>query len=295
MHTYSTMSMSPGKNKEHEEAAETTSQDETYFASYIPIPSLHPNIEPKISQMNKTEEFKASAVPPFDIEGEGVEDMYDNGRLVETIEYNYHAPSQKFMHKATLYVDEPFVPEGYQKGFYREILELRLKRGEDHQVADSIKKFLDFEDALKPAEYALMVHLMLHSYPILQFRYKKLFDRFRRTCLVYHDRNVVQFRNCIISVADCLNPYSSCPVGPLEDLDPEDIDPNENPIVIMDFLYTLRVWNKRTPFSCVFFSKNTIEAAEQILFGYDMVKYGMIIKSGPFSDEIEEYIEKKSE
>lgn len=224
----------------------------------------------------------------------GTEDVYHEGRLIETFEYSYYIPGHKFARKATLYVDKPLIPKGYQEGFYWDILKIRLKRGEDHKVAADIEKYLNFEEPLKPLEYAGMVHMLLHSYPILKFRYQNLFDKFRRTAVVYHDRNIEKFRDCFLIVVDCLSPYSTCPVGPMENLDRWNFEPQQDPIVVLDLLYTLRVWNLRVPFSCFCLAKSIIEEAENTFFGYDMVKYAKLI-SGPFSAEIEQYVEEKEQ
>lgn len=225
---------------------------------------------------------------------EGVEDVYHDGRLIDTYEYDYFKPRHMFTRTATMYVDKPFIPKEYRHGFYWRILELRVEQGEDHKVASILKEYMNFEKPMSYPYFVGIVSLLLKSYPIMQFKYSKEFDAFRRAAIVYHDQNVEKFRDVALSITKFLAPNSTSKVRPLKKVDWEEFLATENPIARLDILYTLRVWNMRAPFNCVCFSKRTIEEAENVLFAYDMVEFAKCAPTGPFRLEIHKYMEEKT-
>lgn len=68
-------------------------------------------------------------------------------------------------------------------------------------------------------------------------------------------------------------------------------DPFEDPVYLMDIMYTLRVWNTRLPFSAVIFSDYALKRAEATLQKYDIVKF-VEMSSFP-RDYLVEYAEGK--
>lgn len=222
----------------------------------------------------------------------GLETQYssDKKAIVDSVQYDIPRHDIDPRSTLTIHVDPPKVPRLYFESFYGEIVKIRLENGDDISLANEIEEFLYYERQVPDVIFGHMVYLLLTAYPLLEAKHSTLFDSFRRAAVIYQEREPSKFRRCFASHCGFLCDNWSPTQLPLQEPMTASYVEIQDPIIALDILYTLRVWNCRPPFNAIVFSEYALKKAEHILENFDIVEYRQRLEVIP--DYLEAYVKR---